>query len=68
MGCASTSAQSQHIEKNHDGSNILTLTVNHLMELKNWVLSWGKNAQVLRPKKFIEQLREDIDEMARLYE
>ncbi len=59
--------KSQQIEKNHDGSIILTLTVNHLMELKKWVLSWGKNAKVLSPRKLIEQLREDIGEMARLY-
>jgi len=59
--------ESQHIKKNHDGSLVLTLTVNHLMELKNWVLSWGKNARVLSPKKFVEQLREDISEMAQLY-
>jgi proteasome accessory factor B len=60
--------KSQHIEESSDGSIILTLTVNHLMELKNWVLSWGKNAQVLSPDNFVEQLKKDIGDMARLYE
>ena len=60
--------KSQHIEKNHDGSIILTLTVNHLMELKNWVLSWGKNAQVLEPETFINMIKDDIRHLTDVYE
>jgi predicted DNA-binding transcriptional regulator YafY len=59
--------KSQHIQENFDGSIILTLTVNHLLELKNWVLSWGKNAQVLEPVKFFEMIKDDIRSLANVY-
>jgi predicted DNA-binding transcriptional regulator YafY len=59
--------KSQSIEENLDGSIILTLTVNHLLELKNWVLSWGKNAQVLEPVKFLAMIKDDIRSLANVY-
>lgn len=49
---------SQVIEEQADGSLILGLTVNHLLELKRWILSWGADAMVLAPHSLAEEIRE----------
>ncbi len=51
---------SQEIEELEDGSLILAMTVNHLLELKRWVLSWGDAAEVLDP----EELRKEMSAIA----
>ncbi|MBM9537899.1 helix-turn-helix transcriptional regulator [Desulfobulbus alkaliphilus] len=48
---------SQIMEERADGSLILTLTVNHLLELMRWILSWGDGAQVLEPEELAEDIR-----------
>ena len=58
---------SQKIEENSDGSVILSLTVNHLLELKRWILSWGSMAEVLEPKSFVEDIQQTIAEMKSIY-
>ncbi len=58
---------SQKIEEGSDGSVILSLTVNHLLELKRWILSWGSMAEVLEPKSFVENIEKTIGEMKTLY-
>ncbi len=47
---------SQKIIECDDGSVILSLTVNHLLELKRWILSWGEDAQVLEPDSFVQDI------------
>ena len=58
---------SQQIEENPDGSAVLSLTVNHLLELKRWILSWGSMAHVLEPQSLIEELKQTIAEMKNIY-
>ncbi len=58
---------SQKIEKCKDGSIVLALTVNHLLELKRWILSWGKNAVVLEPELFRTEIEMEIEEMSQCY-
>lgn len=58
---------SQEIEECGDGSLILSLTVNHLLELRRWILSWGSGAQVLEPEELAEQMRNESDKMAGMY-
>jgi len=58
---------SQRIEENSDGSAVLSLTVNHLLELKRWVLSWGSMAPVLEPQSFMEDIKLTIAEMKNIY-
>ncbi len=55
---------SQNILEQLDGSLILTMTVNHLLELKRWILSWGDAAQVLEPLSLIEEIRKTARSMA----
>lgn len=57
---------SQRIDDQADGSLILTLTVNHLLELKRWILSWGDQARVLTPFELAEELRRTALRMAGL--
>jgi predicted DNA-binding transcriptional regulator YafY len=57
----------QRIEENPDGSAVLSLTVNHLLELKRWILSWGSMAKVLEPQSFIEDIKLTITEMKNIY-
>ena len=46
----------QEIVECDDGDLILSMTVNHLLELKRWVLSWGDDAEVLEPKSFVQNI------------
>jgi len=52
---------SQVVERQNDGSVIMTLRVTVTDELRFWILSWGEKVKVLEPKK----LRQEIVEAAR---
>ena len=54
----------QHIDENPDGSLTLSLTVNHLLELKRWILSWGSMAKALEPPELVADLKRSVREMA----
>jgi proteasome accessory factor B len=58
---------SQTIEDLDDGGLILTLTVNHLLELKRWILSWGPSARVLSPAHLVEEFRNTAAAMTGIY-
>jgi predicted DNA-binding transcriptional regulator YafY len=58
---------SQEILSNPDGSLVLSLTVNHLLELKRWILSWGEMAEVLKPEYFVEEVKQTITGMKSRY-
>ncbi len=58
---------SQTIAEQPDGALILSLTVNHLLELKRWILSWGEAAQVLAPPALIEELQKTAQGLAGMY-
>ena len=58
---------SQTIKDNPDGSLVLALTVNHLLELTRWILSWGEMAQVLEPPTLVEKTRNTVKCMADIY-
>jgi predicted DNA-binding transcriptional regulator YafY len=51
---------SQVLEKQKDGSMIMTLKVTDTYELYSWILGWGDRVEVLEP----EELRRDIIETA----
>jgi len=55
---------SQSIEERADGSLVLVLTVNHLLELKRWILSWGDAARVEAPPELADDLRQTALRMA----
>ena len=35
--------------------------------LKSWILSWGKDAQVVSPKKFAEEIKREIGAVVSFY-
>lgn len=47
---------SQSIEQCEDGDVVLSLSVNHLLELKRWILSWGDDAYVIEPHSFAKSI------------
>ncbi len=51
---------SQTIETQPDGGVITSFTLNHLMDIQRWVLSWGIHAEVLEP----ESLRRELNHIA----
>ncbi|MBM9616701.1 WYL domain-containing protein [Desulfobulbus rhabdoformis] len=59
---------SQRIDEQKDGSSILTMRVNHLLELKRWILSWGPAVQVLAPQQLIDEIQADILKMQHNYQ
>ncbi|MEN8141367.1 MAG: WYL domain-containing transcriptional regulator [Thermodesulfobacteriota bacterium] len=54
---------SQEIKEHGDGSITLSLTVGHLLELKKWLLSWGSQAQVLKPSSLAEEIADEARAM-----
>ncbi|MGD9950470.1 MAG: helix-turn-helix transcriptional regulator [Desulfobulbus sp.] len=59
---------SQSIEESADDGLVLTMTVNHLLELKRWILSWGAAAQILAPPHLVREIQDDILAMDKLYQ
>lgn len=51
---------SQNITDCSNGDVLLTLSVNHLLELKRWILSWGEDAHVTEPESFALELQGDL--------
>lgn len=61
--------RSQEIQEElPDGSVIISLEVCGLIELKSWLLQWGKDVEVLEPAPLRQQLLESAREIAQIYE
>lgn len=58
---------SQQLEVQGDGTLVLSLSVNHLLELKRWILSWGADAKVLEPSSLAEEIRQTALQIGGLY-
>jgi predicted DNA-binding transcriptional regulator YafY len=58
---------SQGLIEHADESVTLTMTVSGLNDIKRWVLSYGKGAQVLSPPKLIAMIKAEIAEMNSYY-
>ncbi len=59
---------SQRIEEGEDGSLMLHLTTGGLVEVKAWVLQFGREAEVLAPQSLREECLADLQDMLKLYE
>jgi proteasome accessory factor B len=59
---------SQKIKENKDGSLILSLRLSHLLEVGQWVLSWGSHAKALTPKELREDLTTQLRKAVTSYE
>lgn len=58
---------SQSLEEQSDGSVIASYTLNHLMDIQRWVLSWGRHAEVLNPPELRDNLRSITHQLAQRY-
>lgn len=56
------------LEELPDGSVIISLEVCGLIELKSWLLQWGKEVEVLEPFYLRQQLLEAAREIVQIYE
>jgi predicted DNA-binding transcriptional regulator YafY len=51
---------SQNVEEIADGKIICSLTVYNSPEIKSWLLSWGKQVEVLEPKELREEIKQEL--------
>lgn len=58
---------SQHIEEREDGSLVLRMTTTGLVEVKNWVLQFGSDAEVLEPESLREEIMAEVEELRKVY-
>lgn len=57
----------QEIEKAADGGVILSLKVNHLYEIKRWILSWGSGVKALAPKELVKEIATELKRTLVMY-
>jgi predicted DNA-binding transcriptional regulator YafY len=58
---------SQQLRPLNDGSLLFEVEVADTTELKAWVLSFGKQAEVISPPQLRDEIREEVGQMAHLY-
>ena len=54
---------SQHLRELKTGEVELRLRLSSLSEVQRWVLSWGGNARVLRPRELLQAVREAAEKI-----
>jgi len=59
---------SQTLEKQRDGSIIMTLMVTDTVELYSWILGWGEKVKVLEPEELRQNIIETAKAMLEVYE
>jgi proteasome accessory factor B len=58
---------SQRLEVQQDGGCVLTMCVGGIREIRNWVLSWGADVEVLAPAELRAQIAAEGDRLAEMY-
>ena len=59
--------KNQKIEQREDGSVWVSFETTQLPEVKRWVLGQGKTVKVLGPDELIEQVKEEVAAVLRMY-
>ncbi len=59
---------SQVLEKQKDGSMIMTLRVTDTVELFSWIMGWGERVEVLEPEELREEVVNTAKKMVKVYE
>lgn len=58
---------SQKVEKNKDGSIVLTVTVDGTAEVRRWIYHWGPNCEVISPPEFRKEVEAELEAMIKVY-
>ena len=61
-------SNSQKLTKQPDGSVVLELQLNNTVEVKNWILSFGSHAKVLKPTTLKDEIVADLQAALKQYE
>jgi predicted DNA-binding transcriptional regulator YafY len=59
--------KSQKIRDLPNGGLELTMTLSSIVEVERWVLSWGGNAQVIKPTELVKRVQTAAKQMAKLH-
>jgi predicted DNA-binding transcriptional regulator YafY len=59
--------RTQVLKERKGGGVELSLTVNHLFDVKRWLLSWGAGAVALAPKELVREMAKEIKAMEKRY-
>ena len=59
--------RSQQMLVQPDGSVIAEFRLSTFVELKSWILSWGKNAEALEPTELVDELRAEAAALHAMY-
>lgn len=60
-------ANEQTINDNEDGSIILEMKTSGWFDVKKWILSFGAAAELLEPKEFRQEIKEELSGAQRFY-
>ena len=58
---------SQQIEEEDDGSLVLRMKIAGVLEVKNWVLQFGANAEVLEPESLRAEISAEVEKLRKVY-
>jgi proteasome accessory factor B len=58
---------SQKIKDRTDGGIDFSITVNHLIEIKAWIMSWGRHATVIEPRELVLDLKDELTSTLKKY-
>lgn len=58
---------SQQIEEREDGSLVLSLKTAGLIEVRNWVLQFSSDAEVLAPESLREDIKAEVEKLGKVY-
>lgn len=61
-------AKQQKIVEHDNGSIILEMKTSGWLEVKRWILSFGKEAEVLEPSRLRDEVKKEIAELVNRYE
>jgi predicted DNA-binding transcriptional regulator YafY len=59
---------SQVLEKQKDGSMIMTLRVTDTVDLYSWILGWGEKIEVLEPPELRKEVAKTAEKMLKIYQ
>ena len=59
---------SQVLERQKDGSMIMTLSVTDTVDLFSWILGWGEKVEVLEPEELRKEVIETAKKMVKVYQ